>query len=112
MSLLKKLFGVGKNPGSYAFRLERAKALHGQPVRYVTENREGNEDVVGRGGHMTLKGDEFLLDTSGDTLFRCPVAELEAAYLMSGDGVILRGPNALEGGHERTLTVHFVYYRK
>ena len=39
-------------------------------------------------------------------------ADLDAAYLMSGDGVILRGPNLLEDGRERTLTVHFVYYRK
>lgn len=112
MSFLKKLFGVGKDPTSYAFRLQRAKELHGQAVRYVTEMRDGNEDVVGRGGHLTLKDGEFLLDTSGDVLFRCPVADLEAAYLMSGDGVILQGPNLSEGGKRRTLTVHFVYYRK
>lgn len=112
MSFLKKLFSVGKDPASYAFRRKRAEELHGQAIRYVTEQRDGNEDVVGRGGHLTLKDDRFLVDTSGDTLFACPVADLDAAYLMSGDGVILRGPNLLEGGRERTLTVHFVYYRK
>lgn len=112
MSFFKKLFGVGEDPTSASFRKRRAEELHGQPVRYVTENRDGNEDVVGRGGHLTLKDGEFLIDTSGDTLFRCRTEELEAAYLMSGDGVIISGPNLLEAGRRRVLTVHFVYYRK
>ena len=59
-----------------------------------------------------MKGDEFIIDTSGDRLFVCDVKDLEASYLMSGDGVIVKGPNKLEGGRQRILTVHFVYYRK
>ena len=112
MGIFGKIFGKGKDPESYSFRLERAKALHGQAVRYVTERRDDNEDVIGRGGHLTLKGETFIVDTSGDTLFRCPVGELDAAMLMSGDGVVIHGPNELENGRERTFTVHFVYYRK
>ena len=54
MSFFSKLFGRDKNPNSYAFKLERAKSLHGQPVKYVTEHRNGNEDVIGRGGAMCL----------------------------------------------------------
>ena len=112
MSFFKKLFGGGKSPDSLSFRLERAKELHGQPVKYVTEHVNDNEDVIGRGGALCLKGDEFIVDSSGDRLFVCDVAELEASYLMSGDGVIIKGPNKLEGGRRRTITVHFVYYRK
>ena len=112
MGLLARIFKVGKNPQSAAFRRQRAMELHGQVVKYVTESREGNEDVVGRGGALAVSGDEFIVDTSGDTLFRCKVDELEAAYLMSGDGVIVTGPNLLENGKMRTVTVHFVYYRK
>lgn len=112
MGWLSNLFGTGKDPESYVFRLTRARELHGQPVKYVTERRVDNEDVVGRGGHLTLKGEEFLIDTAGDTVFRCPVRQMEAAYLMSGDGVVITGPNLLEEGKIRTLTVHFVYYRK
>lgn len=112
MSFFAKLFGKSKDPDSYAFRLERAKSLHGQPVKYVTENRDGNEDVVGRGGALALHGDEFIVDSSGDRLFVCKVRDLEAATLMSGDGVVIKGPNLLEGGKMRTITVHFVYYRK
>lgn len=112
MSLFKKIFGKRKSPDSYAFRLERARELHGQPVKYVTEHRNGNEDVIGRGGAMCLKGEEFIVDSSGERLFVTDVLNLEASYLMSGDGVIIKGKNKLEDGKERTITVHFVYYRK
>ena len=112
MSFLKKIFCKKVMTDSYAFKLERARELHCQPVKYVTEHVNDNEDVIGRGGALCLKGDEFIVDSSGDRLFVCDVAELEASYLMSGDGVIIKGPNKLEGGRRRTITVHFVYYRK
>ena len=112
MSIFKKIFGVGKNPDSYAYKLERAKELHGQVIKYVTERREDNDDVIGRGGSLALHGDTFIVDSSGDRLFMCNVSELEASLLMSGDGVIIKGPNLLEDGRMRTITVHFVYYRK
>ena len=112
MSLFKKLFGIKEKTDSFSYRLARARELHGQPVKYVTEHRNGNEDVVGRGGALCLKEDKFIIDTSGDRLFVCEVARMDASYLMSGDGVIIKGPNLLEDGKERTLTAHFVYYRK
>ena len=31
---------------------------------------------------------------------------------VGGDGVVITGPNILEEGRVRTITVHFVYYRK
>ena len=112
MSFLSKVFGKNKNPDSYAYRLERARELHGQSVKYVTERRNDNEDVIGRGGALAIHGDNFIVDSSGDRLFVCKIAELEASMLMSGDGVIIKGPNLLEDGKVRTITVHFVYYRK
>ena len=112
MSIFSKIFGSKKNPDSYAYRLEKARELHGQVIKYVTEQRDGNEDVIGRGGALTLKEDKFIVDSSGDRLFVCDVRELEASTLMSGDGVIIKGPNLLQDGRHRTITVHFVYYRK
>ena len=112
MSFLTKIFRKNVKTDSYAFRMERAKELHGQPVKYVTEHRFGNEDVIGRGGALALHGDEFIVDSSGERLFVCSVKDLEASYLMSGDGVVIKGPNSLENGAHRTITVHFVYYRK
>ena len=112
MSFFGKLFGRDKNPNSPAFRLERARSLHGQVIKYVTEHRDGNEDVVGRGGSLCLHGEEFIVDSSGERLFSCNYRDLEANNLMSGDGVVITGPDSLRGGEMRTITVHFVYYRK
>ncbi len=112
MSFFSKLFGLDKKENSYAFRLERAKSLHGKAIRYVTEHINGNEDVVGRGGALCLHGEDFIVDSSGERLFSCNVRDLEASNLMSGDGVVIKGPDSLHGGIHRTITVHFVYYRK
>lgn len=112
MSIFDRLFKVGKKPGSYAYRLEKAKELHGKAIKYVTERRVDNEDVIGRGGAMAIHGDNFIVDSSGERLFVCNIAELDTAMLMSGDGVVISGPNLLEDGKHREIIVHFVYYRK
>ena len=112
MSFFSKLFGLDKKTTSHAFRLERARSLHGQAVKYVTEHIDDNEDVVGRGGSLCLHGEDFIVDSSGERLFSCNVRDLEASNLMSGDGVVIKGPDSLHGGVMRTITVHFVYYRK
>ena len=112
MSLFSKIFGTAKKTDTYAYRLQRAKELHGQVIKYVTERRNNNDDVIGRGGSLALHKDTFIVDSSGDRLFVCNVSELDASMLMSGDGVIIKGPNLLEDGKIRTITVHFVYYRK
>lgn len=112
MSIITKLFGLDNNPNSKAYRIKMANDLHGKVIRYVTERRNDNDDVIGRGGALTVKGKEFIVDSSQDRLFVCNISDLEASMLMSGDGVIIKGPNLLEGGKIRTITVHFVYHRK
>lgn len=112
MSFIRKIFGLKENPNSYSYKLKKARELHGQVIKYVTEHKDDNEDVIGRGGALTVHDDTFIVDSSGDRLFVCNIKELETSWLMSGDGVIVRGPNILENGKERTITVHFVYYRK
>ena len=64
-------------------------------------------------GSLAIHGDTFIVSCSNvDRLFSCYIKDLEASDLMSGDGVIIRGPNLYDGGKMRTITVHFVYYRK
>lgn len=112
MSFLKRILGIGKNPDSYSYRLERAKELHGQAVKYVTERNDGNEDIIGRGGALAIHEDKFIVDSSGDRIFVCYIKDLDASWLMSGNGAVISGPNLLEDGKKRTITVHFVYHRK
>ena len=112
MSIFKRIFRIGERPDSLAFRLERAKELHGQAVKFVTERIDGNEDIIGRGGALAIHEDKFIVESSGDRIFVCYVKDLDASWLMSGNGAVISGPNLLEDGKFRTLTVHFVYYRK
>ena len=56
MSFFRKLFRLEEKTDSYAFRLERARSLHGQVIKYVTERRDGNDDVIGRGGVCPQEG--------------------------------------------------------
>lgn len=112
MSFFKKLFSLAKKPGTPAYRLEQAKKIHGQPIKYVTEHINGNEDIVGRGGSVSVVNDQLIVDSSGERLFICPAKEVEVSWLMSGNGVVISGANQLEDGRHRSITVHFVYYRK
>lgn len=111
MGLLEKL-GFGKKEDSKASRLRRAKELHGQRIRYVTERVAENENVVGRGGSISLRNGEVLLFSSDRILLRADAEKLSASYLLSGDGVVLTAPNKKEGEKVRTYTAYFVYYRK
>lgn len=112
MSFFKKLFRIGTNPDSLAYRTEQAAKISGQAVKYVTERNDNNDDIVGRGGSVTVVDNRLIIDTSGERLFTCPIKDVDISWLMSGNGVIISGPNMLEDGRHRTLTVHFVYYRK
>ncbi len=112
MALFKRLFGIGKNPKSYSYRLERAKELHGQAVQYVTERINNEDEVIGRGGALAIHEDKFIVDSSGDRLFMCNIKDMDVSWLMSGNGAVISGPNLLNNSEMRTITVHFVYHRK
>lgn len=112
MSFFKKLFKIGKRPGTHAYRMERARELHGQAVKYVTERNGDNDDVIGRGGTVTVHDGKLIVDSSGKRLFMCEIKYLDTSRLMSGDGVEISGPDILSDGIYRCITVHFVYYRK
>ena len=112
MSLFKRLFGRKNNYDSYAYHLDEVRRLARNDIKYVTEYLDGNDNVVGRGGSLAIKDDNFIIDSSGKRLFMCPIKDLGITPLMSGNGAIVSGPNLLEDGTVRVLTVHFVYYRK
>lgn len=93
-------------------RAKRAAELHGQAIKYVTERVNDNDNVVGRGGSISVRNGELLLFSSDTILLRSDVSETDASYLLSGDGVVLTAPNKEENGRERNYIAYFVYYRK
>lgn len=111
MGLFKKLT-KSKNPDSKKFKREMAYAVSGQHIKYVTEKRDGVDEVIGRNGGLNIRNDEFIVYASADVVFRCPVDELQIWELLSRDGVVLTGRDLEHGGVERTVIAYYVYYRK
>ena len=91
---------------------QHSEALHGQAIKYVTERKDEEDIVVGRGGSISVRNGELLLFSSDKILLRADLKTLDASYLLSGDGVILTAPNKDEDGKERKYVAYFVYYRK
>ena len=101
-----------KSPNGATARKHRAMELHGQAIKYVTERVDDNDNVVGRGGSISVRNGQLLLFSSDKILLRADILELDASYLLSGDGVVLTAPNLEEDGKERRYVAYFVYYRK
>ena len=117
MSFLKKVIAhwtKSKDPNSSRFRHDMAEKISGYPVKYVTEKHGDNDDVIGRRGSINIKRetDELIVSTPAETIMRCDIDEMQAWILMSGDGVVITAPDKEHGGVERTIVVHYVYYRK
>ena len=111
MGFLEKLIQK-KAPNGATAKRSRAMELHGQAIKYVTERVDENDNVVGRGGSISVRNGELLLFSSDKILLRADIASLDASYLLSGDGVVLTAPNLEEEGKERRYVAYFVYYRK
>ena len=115
MRILKNLFRKirgADNPDSKVFRREMAMAICGQHIKYVTEKRDGVEEVIGRNGGLNIRNDEFIVYASSKVVFRCKIDDLKIWELLSKDGVVLTGPDLENDGVERTVIAFYVYHRR
>ena len=106
------LFGIFKRKkrSEYPDGRMMAERLNGKHLKYVTERRDDEDYVIGKEGALILKGDELLVFSSADVVFRCKVDELEASELLSLEGVILKGPDIEHGGEYRQVIAYYTYY--
>ena len=112
--MIKKLIErltKSKNPNSKRFKYDMAKQICGHHVRYVTEKRNGVDEVIGREGALNIRDDELIVFASSDILMRCKIEKMQAWELLSKDGVVITAPDESRGGIERTIVVYYVYYR-
>lgn len=106
-------FSKKKKEGSRAFRREMAKKLDGRAVKYVTEREEdGSESVIGREGALIIRDGDMIVFSSADIVMRCPIDEMDAAELLSLEGVIISGPDTEHGGELRSVIAYYTYYLK
>ena len=94
-----------------SYKYERAKAINGKAIKYVTERIDNVDEVVGRAGAINIKGDELIVLSSFDIEFRCKIEDLSANDLMSLDGVVLSGHDLEHDGRFRTIIAYYSYYR-
>ena len=106
-----KLFSRKKDPNSKAYRWEMARQMANHHSRYVTEKRDGVDEVIGRNGGLNIRDDELIVFASADVVFRCKIEQMQAWELLSKDGVVITAPDLEHGGKERTIIVFYVYYR-
>ncbi len=112
--MFKKLFETlskSNNPNSKRYKYDMAKQICGHHVRYVTEKRNGVDEVIGREGGLNIRDDELIVFASADILMRCKIEKMQAWELLSKDGVVITAPDEAHGGEERTIIVYYVYYR-
>lgn len=102
-----------KNPESRRYRHDMAERICGHHVKYITEKHGDTEEVIGRHGSLNIKEetDELIVSTPSDTILRCAIDDMQAWELMSHDGVVITAPDLEHGSAERTIVVHYVYYR-
>ncbi len=100
-----------KNPSSLAYKREMARMISNKRIRYVGEKIDGVEEVIGKGGSISIREDEILVFASADVLLRAKIAEMEASELLSKDGVIITAPDLEHDEKVRTIVVYYVYYR-
>lgn len=113
--MFKKVFAhwtKSKNPDSKRYRYDMAQKICGHHIKYVTERHADDvEEVIGKNGGLNIRDDEFIVFASADIIMRCKIEEMQAWELMSHDGVVITAPDLEHGGVERTIIVHYVYYR-
>ncbi len=111
MGLFDK-FKKKKDPNSKQFRREMAASISGRHIRYVTEKRDGIEEVIGRQGNINVKNDELLVYASGDVVFRAKIDDLQMWELLSKDGIVLTGADLEHDSKERTVIAFYVYFNR
>ena len=113
--MIKKLIAhwtKSKNPDSKRYRYDMAQKICGHHIKYVTERHVDDvEEVIGKSGGLNIRDDEFIVFASADIIMRCKIEDMQAWELMSHDGVVITAPDLEHGGVERTIIVHYVYYR-
>lgn len=100
-----------KNPSSLAYKRNMAQMISNKRIRYVGEKVDGVEEVIGKGGSISIRDDEILVFASSDVLLRAKIADMEASELLSKDGVIITAPDLEHDCKMRTIVVYYVYYR-
>ena len=108
-NIFKRLFKAKE--GSLRFKNEQAERMNGRHIKYVTERINDQDIVIGHDGCLAVRDGELIVLSDGVEKFRVVIAEMTASELMSLEGIILSGPDLVNGRKERTVIAYYKYYR-
>lgn len=100
-----------KNPESPAYKWRMAERIADKRIRYVGEKIDGVEEIIGKGGSVSIREDELFIFSSSDVLLRAKIAKTQIAELLSRDGAVITAPDLERDGQVRTVVIYYVYYR-
>ena len=113
MSIFSRIFGKKNDEYSPKFRIEFAKRLDKKPIKYVSERDEdGSETILGKAGCLYTSGEVLRVVSTSGKIFEGRIVDLHMSELMSGDGVIIHGPDLMNEGRIRKLVAYYTYYSK
>ncbi len=100
------LFGRKKEKQPSAF-----SALDGKLISYAVRREASGEIVIGKDGRICAATDQLELRFSnGSVPFACPISTMEYGDLMSRNGVLITGDDAVTGNRV-TVVAYYKYYR-
>lgn len=81
---------------------EALRALDGRELKYVIrreqdENGSPRETVLGKGGRFMVLPDRVIVMAGGREVFNAPLDTVKSGELMSLDGVVISGEDAVSG---------------
>ena len=98
-----------KKEQSPAFRRKMAESVSTRLLRYVSELKGEEYEIIGKNGYFTYKDGVLSVYSVDRPLFRGRAEQLEISELMSLEGAVIEGPDL--DGNKRKLIAYYVYYR-
>ena len=105
------IFKKKKAEDTFAFRMQMARKIAHQRLRYVTERVDDTELIIGRSGGFNIRNEKFIVSADNRVVFRCDIKDMQASELLSKEGAIITAPDLERDGEIRTIIVYYVYFR-
>ena len=92
---------------------ELEKKLNGRAIRYAArrtldDNGSPIEIILGKNGAINVKNGEIVVMCNAKEVFRCAMETAECSELMSLNGAVIKGVNAVTGEPDTVVA----YYTK
>lgn len=104
-------FTKSKKDDNPRFRREMAARIASHTLKYVSERVGDTDNILSKGGAMSIKDGIFSISAGTETIFSCECDKMTSGEFLSMEGAIIEGADTAHGGVCRKIIVYYVYYR-